>query len=53
MGLWQWNSRNTAGVLSLANTPVAAVWVLGVLLGIELICEGAALGRLAWQARNT
>jgi uncharacterized membrane protein HdeD (DUF308 family) len=36
-----------------ANTPVAAIWVLGVLLGIELICEGAALGRLAWQARNT
>jgi uncharacterized membrane protein HdeD (DUF308 family) len=36
-----------------ANTPVVAIWVLGVLLGIELICEGAALGRLAWQARNS
>src|SRR5499433_237307 len=36
-----------------ANTPVAAIWVLGVLLGIELICEGAALGRMAWQARDS
>ena len=36
-----------------ANTPVVAIWVLGVLLGIELICEGAALGRMAWQARNS
>jgi hypothetical protein len=24
-----------------------------VLLGIELICEGAALGYLAWQVRKT
>jgi uncharacterized membrane protein HdeD (DUF308 family) len=36
-----------------ANTPVVAIWVLGVLLGIELICEGAALGHMAWQARNS
>ncbi|MFZ0399975.1 MAG: HdeD family acid-resistance protein, partial [Pseudolabrys sp.] len=27
-----------------ANTPVTAVWLLGVLLGIGLISEGAALG---------
>ena len=26
-----------------ASIPVSAVWLLGVLLGIELICEGAAL----------
>ncbi len=36
-----------------ANTPVTAIWLLGVLLGIELISEGAALGHMAWQARKT
>lgn len=36
-----------------ANIPVAAIWLLGVLLGIELICEGIALGRLAWVARRS
>jgi uncharacterized membrane protein HdeD (DUF308 family) len=36
-----------------ASIAVSAVWVLGVLLGIELICEGAALGHLAWQARKS
>jgi uncharacterized membrane protein HdeD (DUF308 family) len=36
-----------------ASIPVAAVWLLGVLLGIELICEGAALTHLAWQARKS
>src|SRR5262249_15671389 len=34
-----------------ASLPVTAVWLLGVLLGIQLICEGAALGYLAWQVR--
>jgi len=32
-----------------ANLPVTAIWLLGVLLGIQLICEGAALGYLAWK----
>src|SRR5258708_16273402 len=36
-----------------ANTPVTAIWLLGVLLGIELISEGAALGSMAWQARKS
>ena len=36
-----------------ANLPVAAIWLLGVLIGIQLICEGAALGYLAWQVRQT
>ena len=36
-----------------ASMPVTAIWLLGVLLGIELISEGAALGYLAWQVRNT
>jgi uncharacterized membrane protein HdeD (DUF308 family) len=37
----------------LANTPVTALWLLGVLLGIQLISEGFALGLLAWQARRS
>src|SRR6476661_334541 len=36
-----------------ASIPVSAVWLLGVLLGIELICEGTALFHLAWQARQS
>ena len=35
-----------------ANIPLTAVWLLGVLLGIQLICEGAAIGSLAWQVRR-
>jgi uncharacterized membrane protein HdeD (DUF308 family) len=34
-----------------ANMPLASEWVLGVLLGIELIVEGAALTFLPWQVR--
>jgi uncharacterized membrane protein HdeD (DUF308 family) len=37
----------------LARTPVTALWLLGALLGIQLISEGAALGNLAWRARQT
>jgi uncharacterized membrane protein HdeD (DUF308 family) len=36
-----------------ANLPVTAIWLLGVLIGIQLICEGGALGYLAWQVRQT
>src|SRR5215470_13407790 len=35
-----------------ANIPVTAIWLLGVVLGIELISEGAALGTLVWHARK-
>jgi uncharacterized membrane protein HdeD (DUF308 family) len=35
-----------------ASLPVTAIWLLGVLLGIQLISEGAALGYLAWQVRQ-
>ena len=35
-----------------ANMPVSAEWVLGVLLGIQLVCEGAALAYLAWHVRT-
>ena len=37
------------GVYLWANMPVSSEWVLGVLLGIQLICEGAALAYLAWR----
>jgi uncharacterized membrane protein HdeD (DUF308 family) len=36
-----------------ANIPVTAAWLLGALLGIGLISEGAALGYLAWRVRNS
>jgi uncharacterized membrane protein HdeD (DUF308 family) len=36
-----------------ASLPVTAIWLLGVLLGIHLTCEGAALGYLAWQVRQS
>jgi len=36
-----------------ASFPVTAVWLLGVLLGVQLICEGAAVGYLAWHVRTT
>jgi uncharacterized membrane protein HdeD (DUF308 family) len=37
----------------LANVTTAAVWLLGVLLGILLIFEGVALSSLAWQVRRS
>jgi uncharacterized membrane protein HdeD (DUF308 family) len=36
----------------LANLTTTAIWLLGVLLGIQLICEGVALSSLAWQVRR-
>ena len=35
-----------------ANLPVDSAWVLGILLGILLISEGAALTYLAWRVRS-
>jgi uncharacterized membrane protein HdeD (DUF308 family) len=37
----------------LANLTTTAIWLLGVLLGIQLICEGVALSSLAWQVRRS
>ena len=37
----------------LLSNPVTAVWLLGLLLGVVLISEGAALGYLAWHVRKT
>ncbi|WP_421725565.1 HdeD family acid-resistance protein [Bauldia sp.] len=35
-----------------ANISIVAPWLLGLLLGIQLIAEGAALGYLAWRVRH-
>jgi len=40
-----------AGIL-FANLPEAATWLVGVLLGIELIAIGGAQGLLAWRLRR-
>ena len=37
----------------LANLTTTAIWLLGVLLGIQLICEGVALSSLAWRVRRS
>jgi len=39
-------------VILWANMPLSADWLLGVLLGIQLMCEGAALTYLAWHVRT-
>jgi uncharacterized membrane protein HdeD (DUF308 family) len=55
---WGWVLANgVVGILlfflSLANLSVTAIWLLGVLLGIQLISEGLALGYLAWRVRQS
>ena len=35
-----------------SSLPFAAAWLLGILVGIQLISEGAALGYMAWQVRK-
>ena len=35
-----------------SSMPLSSEWVLGILLGIQLICEGAALAFLAWMVRS-
>jgi uncharacterized membrane protein HdeD (DUF308 family) len=36
-----------------ASLPVTAVWVIGFLLGINLISVGSAIAYLAWQVRQS
>jgi uncharacterized membrane protein HdeD (DUF308 family) len=36
-----------------ANLPVIAVWLIGLLLGIQLIRVGAAMAYLAWNVRHS
>lgn len=55
---WGWvlASGGVGIVLSLilwASLPVTAIWLIGLLLGIELISVGAAITYLAWQVRRS
>ncbi|MHA1517882.1 MAG: HdeD family acid-resistance protein [Alphaproteobacteria bacterium] len=36
-----------------ANMPLTSDWVLGLMLGVLLVCEGAALTYLAWHVRTS
>ena len=36
-----------------ASLPVTALWLIGLLLGIQLISVGAAIAYLAWQVRQS
>ena len=52
---WMLGSGLVGILLSLllwASMPVTAVWLIGLLLGIELISIGAATTYLAWQVRR-
>ena len=53
---WGWVlTSGIVGILAsiyLWINPMTAAWLLGLFLGIVLICEGAALGHLAWQVRK-
>jgi uncharacterized membrane protein HdeD (DUF308 family) len=40
-------------VILWANLPVTAVWLIGFLLGLNLISIGVAIAYLAWQVRNS
>ena len=35
-----------------SSLPIAAAWLLGLLVGIQLVSEGAALAYMAWQVRK-
>jgi uncharacterized membrane protein HdeD (DUF308 family) len=53
---WGWvlGSGMVGIVLSLVlwvNLPVTSVWLLGFLLGMNLISVGSAIAYLAWQVR--
>jgi uncharacterized membrane protein HdeD (DUF308 family) len=39
-------------VILWASLPVTAVWLIGLLLGVELISVGGAIAYLAWQVRR-
>jgi uncharacterized membrane protein HdeD (DUF308 family) len=36
-----------------ASLPVTAVWLIGLLLGINLISVGASIAYLAWRVRQS
>lgn len=37
----------------IGSLPEAAAWLLGILLGVQLITEGGALAYLAWRVRHS
>jgi uncharacterized membrane protein HdeD (DUF308 family) len=39
-------------VILWSNMPLASEWLLGILLGVMLVSEGAALAYLAWMVRT-
>jgi uncharacterized membrane protein HdeD (DUF308 family) len=41
------------GVYLLASLPLTAGWLLGLLFGIQLLSEGAALSYMTWNVRNS
>ncbi len=41
------------GVYLLASLPLTAGWLLGLLFGIQLLSEGAALSYMTWTVRNS
>ena len=58
MAQWGWVlASGIVGVLLsiflLVYLPVAAIWLVGLMLGIELISVGAAITNLAWRARKS
>ena len=40
------------GIYLFANLPVTAAWLLGLLFGVQLLCEGAALTYMTWNVRQ-
>jgi uncharacterized membrane protein HdeD (DUF308 family) len=55
-----WGWVLAAGLVSIAlavylwaNLTVVSEWILGFLLGIQLLVEGAALTYLAWRIRES
>lgn len=40
------------GIYLFANLPITAAWILGLLFGIQLLSEGAALTYMTWKIRS-
>ncbi|MGI9400030.1 MAG: HdeD family acid-resistance protein [Rhizobiaceae bacterium] len=40
------------GLILFSQMPISATWLLGLLFGIQLLCEGGALAYMAWNVRK-
>ena len=40
------------GIYLFASLPLTAAWLLGILFGIQLLSEGAALAYMTWNIRK-